>query len=92
MAEEKNEPQQVKIVWDSANMKSTYANACNVAGSREEIVLFFGMNQSWDATQSELKIQVSDRILMSPFAAKRLSALLNKTLQDYEGKYGKLEG
>jgi len=28
---------------------------------------------------------------MSPFAAKRLSMLLNQVLQDYENRYGQLE-
>jgi hypothetical protein len=83
--------QQVKVVWDNTNMKSGYANVCNVAGTREEIVLLFGMNQSWNADQGELTIQLSDRILMSPYVAKRLSALLDKVLADYEAKYGKLE-
>ena len=50
------------------------------------------MNQACNAGQAELTVQVSDRMLMSPFAAKRLSGLLNKVLADYEVKYGKLEG
>ena len=41
---------QLKIRWDSSNMRSAYANVFNAAGTREEIVLFFGMNQSWDVT------------------------------------------
>lgn len=92
MAEEKKtKEQQVKIVWDNANMKSSYVNACNVAASKEEVVLFLGVNQSWDADQSQLTVQLSDRVLMNPFAAKRLSTLLNKVLADYEAQYGKLE-
>ena len=38
---------QPRIVWDDVNMRSVYANATNVAGGREEIVLLFGMNQAW---------------------------------------------
>ncbi len=37
---------QPKIVWDDSNMRSVYANVANVAGTREEIVLLFGMNQA----------------------------------------------
>ncbi len=82
---------QTKILWDDANMRSVYANVANVAGGREEIVLLFGLNQAWHAGQKEVKVQLSDRIVMSPFAAKRLAMLLNNVLSDYESKYGKLE-
>ena len=82
---------QTKIVWDDSNMRSAYANVANVAGGREEIVLLFGMNQAWHAGQKEVNVQLSDRIVLSPFAAKRLSILLNNVLADYEKKFGKLE-
>ena len=82
---------QTKIVWDDSNMRSSYANVANVAGGREEIVLLFGMNQAWHAGQKEVNVQLSDRIVLSPFAAKRLSILLNNVLADYEKKFGKLE-
>ena len=82
---------QVKIRWDSSNMRSAYANVFNVAGTREEIVLFFGMNQSWDATQKEVTVQLSDRIVLSPFVAKRLTLLLNNIIKDYESRYGTLD-
>lgn len=82
---------QTRIVWDDANMRSVYCNVSNVAGGREEIVLLFGMNQAWHAGQKEIKVQLSDRIVMSPFAAKRLSVLLSNVLADYEKRYGKLD-
>ncbi len=85
------EAAQVRIRWDSSNMRSAYANVFNVAGTREEIVLFFGMNQAWDATQKEVTVQLSDRIVLSPFVAKRLSIVLNNVVRDYENRYGKLE-
>ena len=34
-----------KVVWDDSKMKTTYANVCNVLGTREEIMLLFGANQ-----------------------------------------------
>ncbi len=82
---------QAKIIWDDSNMRSVYANATNVAGGREEIVLLFGMNQAWHAGQKEIKVQLTDRIVLSPFAAKRLVILLNNVLQDYESRYGALD-
>ena len=96
MADQKNEKGaqaggQPKIVWDDSSMRSSYCNVSNVAGGREEIVLLFGMNQAWHSGQKEVKVQLSDRIVMSPFAAKRLSILLNNVLADYEKRYGKLD-
>lgn len=80
-----------KVRWDDTNMRSVYANVCNVAGTREEIVLLFGMNQAWHSGQKEVTIELADRVLMSPYVAKRLSLLLNNVLRDYEAKYGPLE-
>jgi hypothetical protein len=82
---------QPRIVWDDANMRSSYANVVNAAGTREEIVLLFGMNQAWHSGQKEVKVQLSDRVVLSPFAAKRLATLLTAVIQDYESRYGKLE-
>jgi len=99
MATEKNAQQtaaagttdQTKVVWDDANMRSVYANVANVAGGREEIILLFGLNQAWHAGQKEVKVHLSDCIVMSPFAAKRLSVLLNNVIADYENKFGRLD-
>lgn len=82
---------QTKIVWDDSNMRSVYANVSNVTGGREEIVILFGMNQAWHAGQEEVKVQLTDRIVLSPFAAKRLSILLNNVINDYEKRYGTMD-
>ena len=83
--------QQVKVRWENTTAQSVYANVCNAAGTREEIVLLFGMNQAFNATENEMTIQLSNRIVMSPFVAKRLALLLNNVVTDYENKYGVLE-
>ncbi len=82
---------QIKIKWDDSSMKSVYANVCNVAGTREEIVLLFGMNQAWHSGQKEVTIQLADRVVMSPFVAKRLAVLLDNVVKDYEKKYGEMK-
>ncbi len=81
---------QTKIKWDDSNMRSSYANVCNVASTREEMVLLFGINQSWNAAQRELTVQLSDRIILSPFAAKRLLTLLTGVVREYESRFGTL--
>jgi hypothetical protein len=82
---------QVKVRWENANTQSVYANVCNAAGTREEIVLLFGMNQAFNVTENEMTIQLSNRIVISPFVAKRLATLLSNVVADYENKYGVLE-
>ncbi len=81
----------VSIRWDDTTMRSAYANVCNVTGTREEIVLLFGVNQSWNSAQRELVVQLLDRVIMSPFAAKRLNLLLTRVLREYESRYGQLQ-
>jgi len=88
--EKPQEQQQLKVRWDNTTMRSSYSNVCNVAGTREEIVLLFGMNQSFNVDQNEMTIQLNDRIVLSPFVAKRLAGLLDAVIKDYESKYGTL--
>lgn len=80
----------LKIKWDDSNMKSSYANVCNVTSTREEMVLLFGMNQAWNRGQKEVTIQLTDRIVISPYAAKRLSMLLGNVVKEYESRFGTL--
>lgn len=82
---------QPTVVWDKENVRSVYANVFNVAGSQEEFVLSFGMNHSWGSEQKELKVQMTDRIVMSPFAVKRLAKLLNGVIREFESRYGTLQ-
>jgi hypothetical protein len=79
-----------RIKWDDANMKSAYANVCNVTSTREEVVMLFGINQAWNRGQKEVTIQLTDRIIVSPYAAKRLSMLLQGVVSEYEKRFGAL--
>ena len=79
-----------KVNWDDSAMKSSYANVCNVASTREEVTLLFGTHQVWRGQQKEVSVSLSDRIILSPFAAKRLALLLTNTLNEYEKRFGQL--
>src|SRR5215475_2000539 len=81
---------QMQVKWDDTNMKSSYANVCNVMSTREEVVLMFGVNQAWHAGQKEVTIQLTDRIILSPHAAKRLSILLGNLMRQHEERFGAL--
>jgi hypothetical protein len=83
-------PNLPKVRWDDTNMKSSYANVCNVASTREEVVMLFGMHQAWQNGQREVTVQLTDRIVLSPFAAKRLVNLLGNVVKEYETRFGDL--
>ena len=86
----KTEARAPKLKWDTSHMSSVYANVCNVSSTQEEMVFLFGVNEAWDAEQGELKIQLTNRVIMSPYAAKRLSMILNNVLEGYEKRFGEL--
>jgi hypothetical protein len=79
-----------RIKWDDTAMKSSYANVCNVTSTREEVVMLFGVNQAWNRGQKEVTIQLTDRIIVSPYAAKRLMMLLDGVVKEYEKRFGAL--
>jgi len=93
VSEENNIPaSSPEIEWDDSEMVSQYANICNVQGTREEISLIFGSNQSLRLDQKEaVKVKVSNRIMLSPAAAKRFARLLQMGIDQYEQKYGAIE-
>jgi Protein of unknown function (DUF3467) len=79
------------IKWTTTNLQSSYANFCNANSTREEVVLNFGVNKTWErGPKQELDIELNHRIVLSPFAAKRLSSLLQQLMKEYETRYGAL--
>ena len=69
-----------RIIYDSSNMRSVYANVTNVASGREEISLQFGITRTRHAAQTEIKAQLTDRVTLNPFAAKRLAIPLDNAI------------
>ena len=83
-------PEGTKLKWDDSQMRSSYANVCNVTSTREEVVMLFGINQAWNRGQKEVVIQLTERIIISPYAAKRLTMLLENVMREYENRFGAL--
>ena len=81
----------IMINWDESQMKTSYANVCNVSSTREEFTILFGTNQTWQTGRSGINVQLTDRIILNAFAAKRLSVLLNRTVEEYETRFGELK-
>jgi hypothetical protein len=80
-----------QLQWDDHKMATTFANVVNIQSTREQVDLFFGTNQTWNiASEKTLAIELSNRVILSPFAAKRLSVALAGVLREYETRYGAL--
>ena len=86
-----NDAGKTKIKWDGSKMVSNYANVCNVTSTREEFTMLFGTNQSWNPGQTELTVELTNRLIMNPYAAKRLSLILGGVVKEYESRFGALE-
>jgi hypothetical protein len=84
-------PDMPKVTWNVEQLKSSYVNFANANSTQEEVVLNFGMNNNWDRQAPEVQIDLTHRIVMSPFAAKRLAELLGKLVSQYESRYGVLK-
>lgn len=81
-----------RIRIDDSRMKSSYSNVCNATSTRDEVVLNFGINQSWDRGGSNLDIELHHRVIMSPHAAKRLHDLIGSLIDEHEKRYGPIDG
>lgn len=78
------------IRWDESAIRNTYANVCHVVSTREEVSMMLGMNQRLDAKKNEVVIELSDRIVLNPYAAKRLSLALGNVIEQYEERFGEI--
>lgn len=90
---EGNGQTQQRVRFRTESLKSSYCNMCNVTSTREEVVLNFGVNQNWDQPgvgMAELEVDLLHRIILSPYAAQRLSDALATLMHDYQARHGKL--
>jgi hypothetical protein len=79
------------VQFDVSNLQSSYANVCNVSSTREEVVLAFGVNNVWERGQANMQVQMTNRIVLNPYAAKRLATVLNRVVAEYEARFGTLK-
>lgn len=80
------------VEWVDRNMVTQFANVVNVQGTREQIELFFGTNRTWNVAESDrVTVDLSSRVILTPFAAKRLWSVLGGVLREYETRHGALD-
>ncbi|MEX0285945.1 MAG: DUF3467 domain-containing protein [Paracoccaceae bacterium] len=77
-----------RIQLDTSRMKSSYCNVCNGSTTADEVVLNFGVNQSWDRPDEDYLIQIEHRIMLSPRAAIRMRDVLVSLMEEYEARHG----
>jgi hypothetical protein len=81
---------QATIQVDDSNISAGYANFCRVSSTPEELILDLGLNPQPYATGPHT-VQVSQRIIMNHYTAKRLLSALSMALQRHEQAFGVLE-
>jgi hypothetical protein len=75
---------------DASKAHANYANFCRVTGTPEELIIDFGLNTQPMGVPTE-PIEVSERIVMNYFTAKRMLSALSMSLQRHEAAFGVLE-
>jgi Protein of unknown function (DUF3467) len=78
------------IKVNTESEKSSYANFVKLDSTQEEVVISFGLDKTWDGSKGQREIDIGHRIVLSPFAAKRLAQMMQEFVQSYEKKYGAL--
>jgi hypothetical protein len=85
-------PRASSVQWNDKNMATHFANVVNVQSTREQVDLFFGTNQTWNvADGTGVSVDLTNRIILTPFAAKRLLTVLGGVLREYESRHGPLQ-
>lgn len=83
-------PQQRVVQINDEKAIACYANFCRVSGAPEEMIIDFGLNPQPVGIPTT-PINISQRIVMNYFTAKRMLHALQMTLQRHEATFGVIE-
>jgi len=83
-------PEPVQVPVDESHITGTYANFCRVTGTPEELIVDFGLNKQVGGTAPET-IQLTQRIIVNFYTAKRLAYALGHAVARHEQAFGTLE-
>jgi hypothetical protein len=81
---------QVQVTVDDASAPVSYAATVRIMPTAEEINIDFAGGIRPTGPQSAV-LKIDQRIVMNPWAAKRLAIILGQTIQRYEEAYGVIE-
>ncbi|MBC8871831.1 MAG: DUF3467 domain-containing protein [Planctomycetes bacterium] len=79
-----------RVPVDISEVTVTYSNFSRVTGTPEELVIDFGLNDQ-GTTAPKVPIKAQQRIVLSYYSAKRLSAALQIGVERHEELFGELE-
>lgn len=82
---------QTQLQIEDENANVSYSSTSRIWGSAEEIIVDFSQGVRPAGKQGAAKLKVDSRVILSPWAAKRLALALGQTIQRYEQTYGILE-
>ena len=87
-SEQPQQRQQVQV--DASKALASYSNFCRVTGTPEELIIDFALNSQPMGVPTE-PIEVTQRIVVNYFTAKRMLAALQMSVQRHEAAFGVLE-
>lgn len=94
-AQQQTGQRQLRLRMDERDMSTRYANAFRTNGTAEEIMLDFGLNtvvpQQNPNDPAEINFQISDRIILNYYTAKRLAITLGQIVRRHEEQFGELK-
>ena len=82
--------QQLNVVIDDDHAETLYTNNVRVSGSPEDITVELASNLK-QTGPAEARLSISHRIILNPWAAKRMAMALQQAVDRYEQTYGELE-
>lgn len=82
--------QPTQVTVDDTKAASCYANFCRVTGSPEELIIDFGLNAQPVGVPKD-PINISQRLIVNFYTAKRLLGALSMAVQRHEAAFGVLE-
>jgi Protein of unknown function (DUF3467) len=92
MADETGNPdQQVQLVVDEREMRTSFANGYRIHLANEEVVLDFGfnmLNPNPQSGQQQMLFKAGERVVMGYPTVKRLSISLAQIVRRYEEQLG----
>lgn len=90
MSEPEKRIQNKPITVDESKTVCAYANFCRVTGSPEELIIDFGLNAQ-PMGASDKPIEITQRIVLNFYTAKRLLHALHISVQRHEEVFGSVE-
>ena len=92
--EGQEQQQTIRVRMDQRDVRTSYANAFNTHGLVNEVILDFGLNMPVPPQPDqppEIMLQITDRIILNYYSAKRLALTLGQLVRRHEERFGELE-